>query len=73
MDCIVRQAASFSVKHRFSIIAHVKMHANHFCRHRTFPYCRHRQAADYFRLQASSPYYRSHEYARKPFFIAKSL
>ena len=32
MDCIVRQATSFSVKHRFPIIAHVKMHANHFYR-----------------------------------------
>ena len=68
MHYIVRQATSFSVKHRFPIIAHVEMHANHFCRHRTFPYCRHRQAADYFRLQASSPYNRSHEYARKPFY-----
>ena len=64
--CIVREAISFSVKHRFPIIAHVKMHANHFYRHRSFPYCRHRQATNYFRLQTSIPYYRSCEHACKP-------
>ena len=64
--CIVRKAISFSVKHRFPNIAHVKMHANHFYRHRSFPYCRHRQATNYFRLQTSIPYYRPREHACKP-------
>ena len=64
--CIVRQATSFSVWHRFPIIAHVKMHTNRVYRHIISLYCRHRQATNYFRLQTSFPYYRSCEHARKP-------
>ena len=64
--CIVRQATSFSVWHRFPIIAHVKMHANCVYRHIISLHCRHRQATNYFRLQTSFPYYRSCEHACKP-------
>ena len=63
--CIVRKATSFTVWHRFLIIAHVKMHANRFYRHIISLYCRHRQANNYFRLQTSFPYYRSCEHACK--------
>ena len=62
------QATNFSVRHRFPIIAHVKMHATRIYRPTTSPNCRHRRTINYVRCHTNIPYYRSRKHARKPLF-----